>query len=72
MARMRFGIFLAPFHCPTGQRPTVAYERDLETILQKSERWAQRHWDEPNTMQADAQAWTEKHAAERAAKQASS
>src|SRR5262249_20489836 len=32
MARMRFGIFMAPFHAPTGQNPTLAYERDLATI----------------------------------------
>src|SRR5438270_1507205 len=29
--RMRFGLFLAPFH-PTGQNPTLALERDLELI----------------------------------------
>jgi len=32
MARMRFGIFMAPFHAPTGQNPTAAYARDLATI----------------------------------------
>jgi limonene 1,2-monooxygenase len=30
-ARMRFGIFMAPFH-PVGENPTVALERDLELI----------------------------------------
>jgi limonene 1,2-monooxygenase len=30
--RMRFGIFLAPFH-PIGQNPTLALERDLELIV---------------------------------------
>ncbi len=29
--RMKFGIFLAPFH-PTGQNPTLALERDLELV----------------------------------------
>src|ERR687894_17264 len=29
--RMRFGIFLAPFH-PVGQNPTLALERDLQLI----------------------------------------
>src|SRR3954463_16531198 len=29
--RMRFGLFLAPFH-PTGQNPTLALERDLDLI----------------------------------------
>jgi limonene 1,2-monooxygenase len=31
MGRMRFGIFLAPFH-PAGENPTLALERDLELI----------------------------------------
>jgi len=35
--RMRFGIFMAPFHAPTGQNPTLALERDLNLI---------RHLDE--------------------------
>jgi limonene 1,2-monooxygenase len=34
MSRMRFGIFLAPFHSPAGQNPTAAFQRDLETIQQ--------------------------------------
>ena len=29
--RMKFGIFLAPFHW-LGDNPTLALERDLETI----------------------------------------
>src|SRR3954471_19353497 len=31
MSRLRFGIFLAPFH-PAGENPTLALERDLELI----------------------------------------
>ena len=30
--RMRFGVFLAPFHAP-GENPTLALERDLELIV---------------------------------------
>ena len=30
-SRMKFGIFMAPFH-PLGENPTLALERDLETI----------------------------------------
>ena len=30
--RMRFGIFMAPFH-PAGQNPTLALERDLDLIV---------------------------------------
>jgi limonene 1,2-monooxygenase len=29
---LKFGTFLASFHCPVGQDPTAAYERDLEVI----------------------------------------
>jgi limonene 1,2-monooxygenase len=48
MARMRFGIFMAPFHAPTGQNPTVAYARDLSTIqlldeLGYDEAWIGEH-----------------------------
>jgi limonene 1,2-monooxygenase len=32
MSRMRFGIFMAPYHAQIGQDPTLAYQRDLETI----------------------------------------
>lgn len=31
MSRLRFGIFMAPFH-PAGENPTVALQRDLELI----------------------------------------
>jgi limonene 1,2-monooxygenase len=34
MPRMRFGIFMAPFHAPAGQNPTVALARDVATIQQ--------------------------------------
>ena len=48
MARMRFGIFMAPFHAPTGQNPTAAYARDLATIqlldeLGYDEAWIGEH-----------------------------
>jgi len=29
---LQFGTFMAPFHCPVGQDPTAAYERDLDVI----------------------------------------
>ena len=29
---LKFGTFMAPFHCPVGLDPTAAYERDLEVI----------------------------------------
>jgi len=29
---LKFGTFMAPFHCPPGQDPTTAYERDLAVI----------------------------------------
>lgn len=29
---LKFGTFMAPFHCPVGQDPTAAYERDLGVI----------------------------------------
>ena len=32
MGRLRFGIFLAPFH-PAGENPTLALERDLELVV---------------------------------------
>jgi len=32
MTRLRFGVFMAPFHAPTDQNPTTAYARDLATI----------------------------------------
>ncbi len=45
--RMRFGVFLAPFHAP-GENPTVALERDLELIqrldaLGYDEAWVGEH-----------------------------
>jgi limonene 1,2-monooxygenase len=45
--RLRFGIFLAPFH-PPGQNPTIALERDLELIqhldrLGYDEAWIGEH-----------------------------
>jgi len=48
MTRMRFGIFMAPFHVPTGQNPTTAYARDLATIqlldeLTFDEAWIGEH-----------------------------
>jgi len=48
MTRMRFGIFMAPFHAPTGQNPTTAYARDLATIqlldeLGYDEAWIGEH-----------------------------
>jgi limonene 1,2-monooxygenase len=39
--RLRFGIFMAPFH-PAGDNPTLALERDLELI----QRLDQLGWDE--------------------------
>ncbi len=46
--RMRFGIFMAPFHAPTGQNPTTAFQRDLEVIqlmdsLGYDEAWIGEH-----------------------------
>jgi limonene 1,2-monooxygenase len=48
MTRMRFGIFMAPFHLPVGQNPTAAYARDLATIqwldeLGYDEAWIGEH-----------------------------
>ena len=48
MTRLRFGIFMAPFHAPTGQNPTVAYARDVATIqlldeLGYDEAWIGEH-----------------------------
>ncbi|MCE0764964.1 LLM class flavin-dependent oxidoreductase [Pseudonocardia kujensis] len=37
MSRMKFGTFMAPFHCPAGQDPVSAYQRDLE-VLQHMDR----------------------------------
>lgn len=46
--RMKFGIFMAPFHAPTGQNPTAAFERDLEVLqlldrLGYDEAWIGEH-----------------------------
>ena len=48
MTRLRFGIFMAPFHVPTGQNPTYAYARDVATIqlldqLGYDEAWIGEH-----------------------------
>jgi limonene 1,2-monooxygenase len=45
---MRFGIFMAPFHAPTGQNPTTALARDVATIklldeLGYDEAWIGEH-----------------------------
>ena len=47
MTRLRFGIFMAPFH-PAGENPTVALQRDLELIehldrLGYDEAWIGEH-----------------------------
>lgn len=34
---LKFGTFMAPFHCPVRQDPTVAYERDLKVIKHMDE-----------------------------------
>ena len=46
--RMKFGIFMAPFHAQEGQNPTVAFRRDLELIqhldnLGYDEAWIGEH-----------------------------
>jgi len=48
MDRMRFGIFMAPFHSPVGQDLISAYERDLDVIrlldkLAYDEAWIGEH-----------------------------
>jgi limonene 1,2-monooxygenase len=48
MSRLRFGIFMAPFHVPVGQNPTTALERDVATIklldeLGYDEAWIGEH-----------------------------
>lgn len=47
MSRLRFGIFLAPFH-PAGENPTVALQRDLQLVehldrLDYDEAWIGEH-----------------------------
>ncbi|SVD34046.1 uncharacterized protein METZ01_LOCUS386900, partial [marine metagenome] len=41
--RMRFGIFLAPFHAPN-ENPTLALERDLELIQRLDELGYDEAW----------------------------
>jgi limonene 1,2-monooxygenase len=46
--RMKFGIFMAPFHTAEGQNPTLAFRRDLELIqhlddLGYDEAWIGEH-----------------------------
>jgi limonene 1,2-monooxygenase len=48
MSRLRFGIFMAPFHSPPGQNPTTALARDVSTIelldeLGYDEAWIGEH-----------------------------
>lgn len=48
MSRLRFGIFMAPFHSPPGQNPTTALARDVATIklldeLGYDEAWIGEH-----------------------------
>ena len=39
-----FGTFMAPFHCPVGQDPLWAYERDLEVIKQMDKLGFEEAW----------------------------
>jgi limonene 1,2-monooxygenase len=48
LSRKSFGIFLAPYHCPAGQNPTTAFERDLDVLrladaLGFAEAWIGEH-----------------------------
>jgi limonene 1,2-monooxygenase len=48
MSRLRFGIFMAPFHAKIGQNPTTAFQRDIETVqlldrLGYDEAWLGEH-----------------------------
>jgi limonene 1,2-monooxygenase len=48
MNKMRFGIFMAPFHAPAGQNPTYGFARDIETLrlldeLGYDEAWIGEH-----------------------------
>ena len=44
MTRLRFGIFMAPFHSPPGQNPTTAIARDVATIRQLDELGYDEAW----------------------------
>ena len=44
MTRLRFGIFMAPFHSPPGQNPTTALARDVATIEQLDELGYDEAW----------------------------
>jgi limonene 1,2-monooxygenase len=44
MSRLRFGIFMAPFHSPAGQNPTTALARDVATIQQLDELGYDEAW----------------------------
>jgi limonene 1,2-monooxygenase len=51
---MRFGIFMAPFHVPTGQNPTVAYARDLATIQPLDQLGCDEAWMANTTLAGSA------------------
>jgi len=44
VSRLRFGIFMAPFHSPPGQNPTTALARDVATIRQLDELGYDEAW----------------------------
>ena len=44
MSRLRFGIFMAPFHAPAGQNPTTALARDVAMIKQLDELGYDEAW----------------------------
>jgi len=44
VSRLRFGIFMAPFHAPAGQNPTAALARDIATIQQLDELGYDEAW----------------------------
>ena len=41
---LKFGTFMAPFHCPVGQDPTAAYARDLKVIQHMDELGFDEAW----------------------------
>ena len=49
--RMKFGIFLAPFH-PLGENPTLAIERDLELVQWLDTLGFDEVWSESTTARA--------------------